>query len=398
MKNINFASLILISFICTFAACQPNNSHSNNHQEMTTPRTASLSIQKAAFGILPDGQRTDIYTLRNGNGMEVRITNYGGIITHLFVPDRAGKLADVVLGFDSLPPYLQEHPYFGAIIGRYANRIAKGKFTLEGKTYTLATNNGDNHLHGGLKGFDKYIWMAETKENEKEVTLSLYRVSPDGEEGYPGNLHIQVEYTLNNMNELRIYCAATAEAPTHVNLTNHSYFNLTGDPSNSILGHELQINANAYLPVDKGLIPTGELRNPGGSAFDFREPKKIGRDIGSDDEQLHLGGGYDHCFVLNRDREKLSPQLAAIAHDPSSGRVLEVWTTEPGMQFYTGNFLDGTLTGKGGKVYGRRAGFCLETQHFPDSPNQPDFPSTVLKPGRTFRSTTVYKFSADAPK
>ncbi len=392
MKTINFAVLILIGFTCSHIACQPNNSQTDKHQEMTPPPTKLLSIEKTSFGTLPDGQQVDVFTLRNKNDMEVRITNYGGIITHLFVPDQAGKLADVVLGFDSLAPYLKEHPYFGAIIGRYGNRIAKGKFTLEGKSYSLATNNGDNHLHGGLKGFDKYLWFAETKEKEKEITLSLYRASPDGEEGYPGNLHIQVEYTLNNDNELRIYYAATAEAPTHVNLTNHSYFNLTGNPSNPILAHEIQINAESYLPVDNSLIPTGDFRNLMGSAFDFNQAKEIGQDIKSDDEQLHLAGGYDHCFVLDRDRERLSPQLAATAHDPNSGRVMEVWTTEPGMQLYTGNFLDGTLTGKEGKVYGRHAGFCLETQHFPDSPNQPNFPSTVIKPGRTFRSTTIYKF------
>ena len=378
-----------------FWGCQPNGGKKDSpSSDMTKPPAPKVTITKALFGTMPNGQSVDLFTLRNPNGMEVKITNYGGIITHLYVPDRNGKMGDVVLGFDSLSPYLKEHPYFGAIVGRYGNRIAKGQFSLDKEVHKLATNNGPNHLHGGLEGFDKKIWQAEMKEQDKQATLSLYRVSPDGEEGYPGELHAQVEYSLNEKNELRIcYAARVFKKNTHVNLTNHAYFNLTSDPNNTILGHELQIKANGYIPVGKTLIPTGKIASIEGSPFDFRTAKTIGRDIEMTDEQLQIGGGYDHCFVLEKNREVLDPQLVATIHEPTSGRVLEVLTTEPGMQFYTGNFLDGTLRGKRGITYQHRTGFCLETQHFPDSPNQLGFPSTLLKPNSTYRTTTVYRFS-----
>ncbi len=332
------------------------------------------------------GQPVKLYTLSNAKGMEAAITNYGGIIVSIKVPDRGGKPGDVVLGFDSLDGYLKEHPYFGAIVGRYGNRIAKGKFKLNGAEYTLARNNGENALHGGLKGFDKKVWTAKPSGN----SLELRYVSKDGEEGYPGTLSATVRYTLTNENELRIDYTATTDKATVLNLTNHSYFNLAG--AGDILGHQLTINADRFTPVDAGLIPTGELRPVAGTPFDFRKPHAIGERINNNDEQLKLGKGYDHNFVLNGAAGTL--RLAARATDPSSGRVLEVLTTEPGLQFYTGNFLDGSVKGKGGRAYAFRNGFCLETQHFPDSPNKPSFPTVVLKPGQTFRSTTVFKFPA----
>ena len=351
------------------------------------------TITQTSFGKLPDGTPVSLFTLTNKNGVEVKITNYGGIVVSLKTPDRNGKMDDIVLGFDSLPPYLGEHPYFGAIVGRYGNRIAKAKFSLDGKEYKLAANNGPNHLHGGVKGFDKQVWQAETTPEDNGVTLKLFRVSPDGEEGYPGTLQTGVDYTLTNDNELRIYYAARTDKNTVVNLTNHAYFNLTGNPSGDVLQHELSINAKTYLPVDETLIPTGKPQELNGGPFDFQTSKPIGKDIGSDDKQLKIAGGYDHCWILETDRENKKPQPAATVFEPQSGRVMEVLTTEPGIQLYTGNFLDGTLTGKGGTVYNFRSAFCLETEHFPDSPNQPQFPSVLLKPGETYRTTTVYRFS-----
>jgi aldose 1-epimerase len=312
----------------------------------------------------------------------------------LRVPDRAGQFADVVLGFDDLAGYVEKHPYFGSIVGRYGNRIARGKFTLDGVEYTLAVNNGPNALHGGLKGFDKQVWSAETIEEEHAVGLRLSYVSADGEEGYPGALSVTVTYLLTNANELKIHYDAATDAPTVINLTNHSYFNLEGAGRGTILGHEVHINADHFTPVDDTLIPTGELRPVEDTPFDFREPKPIGRDIAAEDQQIVFGGGYDHNFVLSK-QTPASLSLAARIHAPGSGRIMEVYTTEPGMQFYTGNFLDGSNVGKGGIVYEYRYGFCMETQHFPDSPNQPDFPSTVLRPGERYHSTTVYQFSAN---
>jgi aldose 1-epimerase len=350
------------------------------------------TLSKQAFGKTPDGQEVEIYTLTNSNGVEARITTYGGIVVSLKAPDRAGKLDDIVLGFETLDGYLKGHPYFGAIIGRYGNRIGKGRFNLNGVEYKLAVNNGENSLHGGLKGFDKVVWKARPITARTGPALELIYVSRDGEEGYPGTLSVKVTYTLTSQNELRMDYAATTDKDTVVNLTNHSYFNLAGQGNGDILGHRIMLNAARFIPVDSGLIPTGELRAVKGTPFDFALPTAIGARIDQADEQLKLGRGYDHTFVLNGRMGTL--RQAAKVVEPASGRVLEVWTTEPGVQLYTGNFLDGTVTGKGGKVYKYRYGFCLETQHFPDSPNKPSFPSTVLKRGGRYRTTTVYKFSA----
>ncbi len=362
----------------------------------STDRGVKGSVTQQEFGKMPNGESVQLFTLKNKNGIEVSITNYGGIITSLKTFDGKGLLADVALGFDTLERYLQPHPYFGAIIGRYGNRIGKARFTLDGVTYTLAKNNGENSLHGGNEGFDKKLWKARAEEGEGAQTLVLEYTSPDGEEGYPGTLRTEVRYTLADDDSLRIDYRATTDKKTVVNLTNHTYFNLAGQGNGDILNHEIEIRASRFTPVDAGLIPTGELRNVEGTPFDFRKPRRIGERIDADDEQIKLGGGYDHNFVLDREGDGLS--LAARVVEPSTGRALEVWTTEPGMQFYTGNFLDGTITGKGGKVYPRRSGFCLETQHFPDSPNQPAFPSTVLEPGQECRSATVWKFMAVAPR
>jgi len=345
---------------------------------------------------MPTGEAVQLFTLKNKNGIEASITNYGGIIVTLKTFDGKGLLADVALGFDTLGRYLQPHPYFGAIIGRYGNRIGKARFTLDGVTYTLAKNNGENSLHGGNEGFDKKLWKARTESGGEAQTLVLEYTSPDGEEGYPGTLRTEVGYTLADDDSLRIDYRATTDKKTVVNLTNHTYFNLAGQGQGDILNHEIEIRASRFTPVDAGLIPTGELRSVEGTPFDFRKPRRVGERIDARDEQIRLGGGYDHNFVLDREGEGLS--MAARVVEPSTGRGLEVWTTEPGMQFYTGNFLDGTITGKGGKVYPRRSGFCLETQHFPDSPNQAAFPSTVLEPGQEYRSATVWKFVTAPPR
>ncbi len=379
-------------YIClSLFACE--SGQNQNNETINTTSEMRTAITQTAFGELPDGTPVSLFTLTNKNGVEVKITNYGGIIVSLKTPDRTGKMADIVLGFDSLAPYLEVHPYFGAIIGRFGNRIANGKFTLDGKTYDLAANNGPNHLHGGVKGFDKQIWEAEIIEGEKGATLQLSRISPDGEEGYPGTLQTRVDYTLTNDNELRIDYHAGTDKNTIINLTNHSYFNLTGDPSDNIHNHELTLLSGAYVPVNETLIPTGKLEQLNGGPFDFQSAKPIGKDIEAEHPQLKIAGGYDHCWVLKKEEGNEAPQPAATVYEPQTGRVLEVLTTEPGVQFYTGNFLDGTLTGKGGVVYNFRSGFCLETQHFPDSPNQPQFPSVLLKPGETYRTTTVYRFS-----
>lgn len=346
--------------------------------------------RKEAFGKTADGQEVELYTLTNSRGVEVKITTYGGIVTSLKVPDRAGRMGDVVLGFDTLDPYLKGHPFFGTIVGRYGNRIAKGRFTLNGVEYKLATNNGENHLHGGIKGFDKAVWKAKPAAVKDGVALELSYLSKDGEEGYPGNLSVTVTYTLTEDNALRIDYAATTDKDTVVNLTHHSYFNLAGQGNGDILAHLMQIDADRFLPVDAGLIPTGELRPVKGTPMDFTRPTPIGARIEQDYEQLKFGRGYDHTWVINGASGRL--RRAARVSDPATGRVMEVWTTEPGVQLYTGNFLDGTIRGKEDKVYPQRAGFCLETQHFPDSPNKPGFPSTVLKKGARYRSTTVYRF------
>jgi len=340
-----------------------------------------------------------LYTLKNAHGMELRVIDYGGIILSLKVPDRTGRVADVVLGFDSLGDYERESPYFGAIIGRYGNRIAGGRFTLDGQTYTLARNNGVNHLHGGVRGFDKVVWAATRFERGDSTGLVFRYTSPDGEEGYPGTLRAQVTYTLTESNELIFDYEATTDRATPVNLTQHSYFNLASDGTGDILGHVVVLNADRFTPVDSTLIPTGELRSVQGTPFDFRTPMAIGARVGQNDEQLRYGRGYDHNFVLNKGGKGGTkttagdPTLAARVYEPRSGRVMEILTTEPGLQFYSGNFLDGTLRGKHGVVYRHRAGFAMETQHFPDSPNEPAFPSTTLRPGQTYRSRTIYRFS-----
>ncbi|MBS1866073.1 MAG: galactose mutarotase [Acidobacteria bacterium] len=350
------------------------------------------AMEKKSFGTTPDGKTADLYTLTNKNGMQVAITNYGGAIVSIIVPDKNGKLGDVVLGYDTLDGYVTDKNYFGALIGRYGNRIGNAQFKIDGITYTLAKNNGKNSLHGGIKGFNKALWDAKDISRNGEPALELKYTSKDGEEGFPGNLSVTVVYTLTNKNELKIDYSATTDKKTVVNLTNHSYFNLSGPGSGDILKSVLRVNADKFTPVDSDLIPTGELKSVAGTPFDFREPTEIGARIDSDDEQLKLGKGYDHNFVLNKEKPA-GLSLAARVEDPASGRVLEVWTTEPGVQFYTANFLDGSVHGKGGIAYGKRTAFCLETQHFPDSPNKPSFPSVLLSPGQKYHTTTVYKFA-----
>ncbi len=357
-----------------------------------TPKSGST--EKKPFGKTPDGQPVDLYVLTNKNGVEAAITNYGGAVVSLKVPDRNGKFGDVVLGYDSLDGYVNDKSYFGAIVGRYGNRIGHAQFSIDGKTYTLAKNNGENSLHGGIKGFNKAVWAAKELPAKNGQSLELTYLSKDGEEGFPGNLHVRVVYTLTDSNELKIEYSATTDKKTVVNLTNHTYFNLAGPGSGDILGHQLVIEADKFTPVDASLIPTGELRDVQGTPLDFRKATAIGARIDQDDEQLKLGHGYDHNFVLRR-AAGAPISLAARVVERNTGRVLEVWTTEPGVQFYTGNFLDGTARGKGGLTYARRSAFCLETQHFPDSPNQPKFPSVVLNPGEKYSTTTTYKFTSE---
>jgi aldose 1-epimerase len=351
---------------------------------------AKSGVQQKAFGTR-EGRPVNLYTLTNSHGVEIHAMNYGGIILSIRVPDRKGQLADIVLGHDSLEGYTPNPPYLGAIVGRYANRIANGSFTLDGKTYTLPKNDGPNTLHGGTtRTFDKVVWDAEPLKGKTGVAFTY--LSKDGEEGFPGNMKVTVTYTLSDANELTIDYQATTDKASPINVSQHSYFNLKGEGNGDILDHEIMINADRFTPVDKNLIPTGELRSVKGTPFDFTTSTKIGARIEDKDEQLTLGHGYDHNFVINRKGPGLT--LAARVYEPTTGRVLEVSTTQPGVQFYTGNFLDGTVTGKGGHVYKRRFGLCLETQHFPDSPNHPDFPTTILRPGEKFHQTTVFKFSA----
>lgn len=349
------------------------------------------TISSAPFGKTPNGVAVERYTLRNRQGMEARIATYGGIVTHLTARDRKDHMDDVVLGYETLEGYLKNSPYFGALVGRYANRIAKGQFTLNGVQYKLATNNGPNALHGGVTGFDKVVWRAAqavVTANGPQLTLTYS--SWDGEEGYPGNLSVTAVYTLTNDNALRLDYTATTDRDTVVNLTQHSYFNLRGH--SDVLGHVVQINADRFTPIDEALIPTGKLQPVDGTPFDFRKPATIGARLNATDEQLRFGKGYDHNWIIN----KTSPGLAVAAtvYEPDTGRVLEVSSTEPGLQFYSGNFLDGSVIGKGGRVYAFRNGFCMEPQHFPDSPNKNEFPSVVLKPGQTYNNTIIYRFSA----
>ncbi|MBD2724646.1 aldose epimerase family protein [Hymenobacter armeniacus] len=375
------------------AACGSNNSAEHTTTAASAPadsaqtKTTAMPTS-ASFGKTTDGTEVQLFTLANASGVKATITNYGGILTSLLVPDKDGKLGDVILGFDNVsgyqsPEYQKAGPYFGALIGRYGNRIKGGKFTLDGKEYTLAKNNGPNSLHGGLKGFDKVIWQAEPASSADGQSLKLSYVSKDGEEGYPGNLNVTVVYTLTNDNALRIDYTATTDKATPINLTNHAYFNLNHGAGKDILGHEVTLPADRYTVVDATLIPTGELRPVKGTPFDFTTPHAIGERI------AQVPGGYDHNWVLNT---ATGSHAAATVYEPTTGRTLEVTTDEPGIQFYTGNFLDGTLKGKGGTVYGKHAGFCLETQHFPDSPNQPKFPNTILKPGETYHTVSTYKF------
>ncbi|MBY0478251.1 MAG: galactose mutarotase [Chitinophagaceae bacterium] len=375
----HFKKLILMTTITTAAltSCGDN-------AEKKSEASANEKITKVAWGEA-DGKQVDLYTLTNANGVQVKITTYGGIVTSWVTPDKDGNKSNVVLGFDSLSGYLAKPPYFGAIIGRYGNRIAKGRFKIDTAIYQLATNNGENHLHGGNKGYDKVVWDATPSDSTASLTLTY--LSKDGEEGYPGNLNITVVYTLTDENELLIEYSAETDKATVVNLTNHSYFNLTGDVNNTILDHQLQINASKYTPVDAGLIPTGELKDVNGTAFDFLQPHKIGERIAA------VEGGYDHNFVLTRNGSDL--ELVATLSDSVSGRKLEVFTTEPGLQFYSGNFLDGTIKTSDGKSINLHTGLCLETQHFPDSPNKPAFPSTLLKPGEKYHTVTKYKVSVN---
>ncbi len=375
--------LFLLSFLLIFSACK--GKPENKAKETSEKGKTKMMIEKKDFGSLPDGQKIDLYILKDPGGMKAAITNYGAILVSLEVPDQNNEFADITLGYDDLKGYLEETPYFGATVGRYANRIKGAVFTLNGKTYHLAKNDNNNHLHGGTKGFDKRVWNAEPFENEDSAGIIFRYLSPDGEEGYPGNLSCTVTYTLTNNNELRIDYEAETDQATPVNLTHHSYFNLKGQGNGDILGHELYINADKYTPVDEELIPTGEILSVKSTPFDFTKPTAIGERI----EQVP--GGYDHNFVLNGEQGTL--RLAARVLEPESGQVMEILTTEPGIQFYSGNFLDGSIKGKSGKIYEKHYGFCLEPQHFPDSPNHPEFPSTVLEPGDKYSTTTVFRFS-----
>jgi len=385
----NRGSRFGLSLIASLAACAALAEEAREGERMG-------SISKESWGQAPDGRSVRLYTLRNAGGMTLRASDYGAIVVSLTAPDRNGDLADVVLGYDRLADYLKATPYFGAVVGRYGNRIAAGKFALDGRTYTLETNNAPGgvpcHLHGGRIGFDKVRWDAEGIVKEGAVGLKMRYLSRDGEEGYPGNLDVTMHYWLTDAGEFRVDYEATTDQATPVNLTHHSYFNLAGHDSGTILKHELMIAADHVTPVDKGLIPTGALLPAQGTPFDFSGPTPIGKRISDEHEQLAFGLGYDHNFVLSRWDGKL--RLAASVYEPGSGRLMEVLTTEPGVQFYCGNFLDGSNVGKGGHAYQHRTGFCLETQHFPDSPNQPNFPSTILRPGEVYRHTTVYRFAA----
>ena len=379
--NKNFV-LIIISFFFLGNCKNPKNDNKM--------RKNKVSITKSFYGITKDNTKVDLYSFKTENGMQVDIINYGGIITSLKVPDKNGETENIVLGYSKLKDYINENPYFGSIIGRYGNRIAKGKFNLNGNQYTLATNNDENHLHGGNIGFDKVIWDAETKINSNSSSLILKYLSRDMEEGYPGNLYTTVTYKITNDNSVEIKYEAQTDKTTVINLTQHSYFNLSGDFNQSILNHKVKINANQFLPVNKSLIPTGNKLNVSMTPFDFRDYKEIKKDINADDLQLNYGNGYDHCWVLND--YKNGYRLVASAFHEESGRLMEVYSDQPGLQFYTGNFLDGSLPQKEEGFYNFRSGFCMETQHFPNSPNQPDFPSVTLNPNEKYNSKTTYKF------
>lgn len=388
MKKIKNYLLIgvLLSFSILNYQCK-----SEIKKEQTTKTEQKVSITKKEYGTTPEGENVEQYILKNSNGMQIDIITYGGIITSWTAPNKNGTYQDIVLGYNSLDEYIKSNPYFGAIIGRYGNRIANAKFSLDGTEYQLETNDGKNHLHGGVKGFDKVIWSAEEIVSDTNASLKLTYLSKDMEEGYPGNLTSTVTYTLTNENELEVLYEATTDKKTIVNLTQHSYFNLSGDFSKPILDHEITINADKYIPVDATLIPTGELADVANTPFDFRKPKTMALEINEDNDQLKKGGGYDHCWVLN-DQDK-GIQLVSTAYNKMSGRYLEIFSDEPGIQLYSGNFLDGTLPSKNGGTYNYRTGFCLETQHYPDAPNQENFPSTTLDVGEKYVSKTTFKFS-----
>ena len=391
MKSLKRYFYYILLLVLGINLSQCKNVTKEQSSETAVPVKEQITITKTQFGIMPDTTVVEKYTLKNNNGVEIEVITFGGRITSLKVPNKNGKLENVVLGFNNLEDYLRpDDPYFGALIGRYGNRIAKGKFSLNGEEYTLATNNGANHLHGGVIGFDRVIWEVTPMESEIGPSLKLKYLSKDGEEGYPGNLKVTVVYTLTDENTLEVSYEATTDKATIVNLTQHAYFNLSGDFSKPILDHEISINADNYVPVDDTLIPTGELADVTNTPFDFRTAKSIGRDIENKNDQLVKGKGFDHCWVLNEQNKGI--RWAASAFQPESGRLLEIYTDEPGIQFYTGNFLDGTLPMPSGGTYAHRTGFCLETQHYPDSPNQKDFPSVVLNPGETYKSKTIFKF------
>lgn len=365
--------------ILTMVSCQSN-------------KKVEPMVEKKVFDKLADGSEVYSYTLKNANGMEVKIINYGATVVSLTAPDKNGKFADVVLGCDNVKAYADATTYFGAIVGRYGNRIGKGKFTLDGKEYKLATNNGENHLHGGIVGFNKVLWTGEAIDNPTSPAVKFTYVSKDGEEGYPGTVTLSVTYTLTANNELRLEYEGTTDKTTVLNPTHHSYFNLSGDFNKTILDNEVMIDADKTTPVDKGLIPTGKLVDVANTPMDFRTPKAVGKDVEADFEQLKFAGGFDHNWVLNKHQEAV-PRIATV-YEPTSGRFMEVFSDQPGVQFYCGNFLDGTVKGKNGIMYQKRTGLCLEAQKFPDSPNKPQFPSSTLKPGETYKQTTIYKFSA----
>lgn len=381
---------ITLTLVTAFAATGCSSKKETKEEAVDTTANVSTPMQPQSFGTLSDGREVKSYTLKNKNGVEMKVINYGGIITHLRTPDKSGVLEDIVLGYDSLDGYLKATPYFGAIVGRYGNRIANGKFKVDGKEYSVAQNNNGQHLHGGEKGFDKVFWDVEPYTSPEGEALKLTYLSKDMEEGYPGNLTVKVDYVLTDANELKISYEATTDKKTVINLTQHTYFNLTGG-KRDILDHELVIKSDKLVPVNKVLIPTGKLTDVKGTPFDFNEPVKVGARINEKDNQLTVGGGYDHCWVLSTTD---SMKMAATLYEATTGRFVEVFTSEPGIQFYSGNFLDGTIVGKNGITYAHRFGLCLETEHFPDSPNQPAFPSVLLAPGETYKTQTVYKFSA----
>jgi aldose 1-epimerase len=390
-ENLIFNCMLLtrLFFITLLAvmACSPKPR--KDHTEDAIKNTGTIT--KTSFGHLPDGQEVFLYTLTNSHGLEMKVTNYGGLITSIKTPDKNGVLEDIVLGYDTLGGYLKESPLFGALVGRYANRIAKARFKLEGKEYTLAANNGPNSIHGGRKGFDKVVWNAEEALSPDGPSLTLTYLSKDMEEGFPGNLKVHVTYTLANSNELEITYQATTDKTTVVNLTQHSYLNLTGNAKRDILDHDLMIPADSIVAIDEMLIPTGQLRRVAGTPLDFTTPHRIGERIDHPDEQLKLGRGYDHCFVLQPSADSLT--LAATLSEPVSGRTVTIFTSSPGVQVYSGNFLSGSITGKGGVVYKKRFGICFETGAYPDAPNHRGFPSTILRPGEVYKTTTVFRFA-----